>query len=141
MTAKLNGKKYALEEFCSQHRAKFQQLVKESQHINFQVPNEHTQIGYLIDNLENSDAALEAAIASIRQDTNGSRNDFKRAFAILLPVDPYAKNAATKRTVSFEISPLSSKNGRGKSTGVDLRWYSVEEYAKLSSDERSELRE
>ena len=108
------------------HFSKFHQLVKASQHINFQVPNKHTRIGYLIDNLENSDAALQAAIASICQDTNGSRNDFERAVAILLPVDPYAKKSATKRAVSFESSSLSSKNGRLKPTGFELHWYAVE---------------
>ena len=57
----------------------------------------------LIDNIENSDAALQAAIANIRQNTNGMRDDFEKAAAVLLPVDPYIKKIAIKRTVSFQI--------------------------------------
>ena len=140
MTAKWNGKKYPLESFCSQHRAKHQQLLEAAQYIDFQVPNSHTRVGYIMDNLENSDAALQAAIASIRQNVNDSRNDFEKAIAILLPVDPHLKLSSAKKAVSFEVSSVSGNTGRGK-TGVDLRWYTVDDYKKLSNDEKDELRE
>ena len=116
-------------------------MLEAAQYIDFQVPNSHTRIGYIIDNLENSDAALQAAIASIRQNVNNSRNDFEKAIAILLPVDPHLRISSAKKAVSFEVSSVSGNTGRGKETGIDLRWYTVEDYKKLSNDEKNELRE
>ena len=58
MTLKWNGKKYALEDFISQHRAKFQQLQEAALHLNFQLPNDHTRVGYILENIVNSDPAL-----------------------------------------------------------------------------------
>lgn len=66
MTAKWNGKKFSLESFCSSHRSKYTQLVEAAQHVSHQVPNGHTRVGYLIDNIEHSDADLQAAIAQVR---------------------------------------------------------------------------
>ena len=142
LNSKWNGKKYALESFCSQHRAKFQQLEEASLHLNFQLPNDHTRVGYLLENIENSDLALQAALASIRQDKDGMRNDFESVVAILIPVDPFVQNKANKKTVTFEISPVAStKTGRGKKTGVDLRWHKPHEYKALSSEQKDELKE
>ena len=73
MTAKCNGKKYDLQTYCSQHQAKFQQLVEASQHVVFKVPTEHTRVGYLIENIECYDEALQAAISKVRKDTVGAR--------------------------------------------------------------------
>ena len=141
VSAKWNGKKYSLDSFISQHRSKYQQLVEASHHVKFQLPNDHTRVSNLIDGIENSDAALQAAIASIRQNTNNIRDDFEKAAAILLPVDPFVKNLANKKTVSFQISALGKPNsfGRGEQTGVDLRWYKSDEYSKLTPAEKMEL--
>ena len=92
MTAKWNGKKYSLEVFCSHHRNKHSQLVEAAQNVQFQVPDEHTRVGYLLDNIEHQDANLRASIAQIRTNAQGTRNDFEKSVSILLPVDPFAKN-------------------------------------------------
>ena len=63
MTAKWKGKNYSLDVFCSQHRSKHALLVEAAQHIQFQVPDEHTRVVYLTDNLINQDPDLRAAIA------------------------------------------------------------------------------
>ena len=141
VSAKWNGKKYSLDSFISQHRGKYQQLVEASHHVKFQLPNEHTRVSNLIDSIENSDAALQAAIANIRQNTNGMRDDFEKAAAVLLPVDPYVKNISSRKSISFQISSLGRANsfGRGEQTGVDLRWYKADEYAKLKPSEKKEL--
>ena len=141
ISAKWTGKKYALDSFISQHRSKFQQLQEAATHVEFQVPNEHTRVTYLIDSITNTDAALQAAIANIRQNANNSRDNFEKASAILLPVDPYSRNAANKKSVSFQISALGTadKFGRGQETGVDLRWYKASEYSKLKDEQKKEL--
>ena len=142
LNAKWNGKKYALESFISQHRAKFQQLQEAALHLNFQLPNDHTRVGYLLENVDNSDPALQAALASIRQDKDGMRNDFERAVSILIPVDPFVQNKAYKKATTFTISStVSTKNGRGAKTGVDLRWHKTKEFNALTSEQKDELRE
>ena len=61
--------------------------------------------------------------------------------AVLLPVDPYTKSVASKKNVTFEVSSVAGKPGRGKSTGVDLRWHTVEEFTKPSDAQKKELSE
>ena len=141
MSTKWNGKQYSLELYCSHHRSKHSQLVEAAQHVPFQVPDEHTRVGYLLDNIEHQDADLRAAIAQIRTNAQGTRDDFEQSVAILLPVDPFTKAPANKAKVSFDVSSTgATKFGRGTSTGVDLRWHKREEFSKLTSAAKNELR-
>eukprot|EP00957_Ditylum_brightwellii_P095929 7309117-Ditylum_brightwellii.AAC.1 len=61
-----------------------------SQHVNFQLPNEHSRIRYLLASIENNDARLQAAMASINsnQGIDKMRLDFEKAVAHLLPYCP-----------------------------------------------------
>ena len=66
-----------------------------SVHVAFQLPNEYTRVGYLLDAIETSDASLQAAMALVRNDTNsltGKRSDFEATATCLLPHDPVKKN-------------------------------------------------
>ena len=56
-----------------------------------------------MDNLENQDPDLCAAIAQIRTDAQGTLDDFEKSVSILLPVDPYTKSVPGKSKVGFEI--------------------------------------
>ena len=68
----------------------------------------------LIDGIENSDAALQAAVASIRQNFNGKRDDFEKAVTAFLPVDTFEKNTASRKAVSFQVSALGRSNSFGR---------------------------
>ena len=115
--------------------------MEAAHHVQFQVPDEHTRVGYLLDNIEHQDADLRAAIAQIRTNAQGTRDDFETSVAILLPVDPFTKAPANKSKVSFEISSTqATKYGRGKESGVDLRWHKRDEFANLSPKAKDELR-
>ena len=140
MNTKWNGRNYSLERFTGVHRSSFVQLQEAAAQVvtPLQLPSEHTRVGYLIDNINNSDPDLRAAIASIRVDTNGMRSNFEAAVAFLLPVDPYVKHKKTDRQVNIaDIQAL--KNKSDSKTGVDLRWHTPDEYAKLNKDQKSEL--
>eukprot|EP00957_Ditylum_brightwellii_P053565 4058285-Ditylum_brightwellii.AAC.1 len=54
-----------------------------SQHVNFQLPNGHSRIGYLLASIENNDAGLQTAMANINSDQgiDGMRLDFEKAVA------------------------------------------------------------
>ena len=148
---------YTLEKFCQHHRNAFVTMQQCSQYVAYQLPNEHTRVGFLLDAIECNEAPLQAAMANIEDDTEiggtptnpipGKRNDFEAAVAYLLPKDPVARKRTqgSKRNVNeiseadgstVEISSL--KPGMGK-TGVHLRWYTKEEFRKLSKEQRNEL--
>lgn len=148
LNSKWNGKKYALEMFIGQHRIKYEQMKEAAQSVQYQLPNQHTRVGYILNAIESDDPSLHAAMAAVEGD-NAIRADFELAAGKLIPKDPYARNQSQKeqKSVSFNISCTDgdkqtetvSKNGRGAKTGVDLRWHTKESYAALSREQRNEL--
>ena len=135
---KWNGKQYSLETFTGYHRSAYIQLQEAAEHVNFQLPTEHSRVGYLINNIENPDPDLRAALAQIRIDTNGMRDNFDLAVEALLPVDPYLKHNKGKKK-GAQVSAL--KGQQDSKTGVDLRWHTKAEYKKLTREQRMELSE
>ena len=140
MSSKWNGRQNSLEIFTSLHRAAYAQLEEASEYVNFQIPNVHSRVGYLIYNITHNDPDLRAAIASIRLNTNGMRDNFEGAVACLLPVCPYQKYKRTngKERQQRNVSKFSAKAGKGD-TGVEYRWYKKPEYEKLTKEQRVEL--
>jgi hypothetical protein len=85
-----------------------------SEHVAFELPNEHTRVGYLLDAIQTSDTGLQAAIAMIATDDgpNGKRNDFEATAAYLLPYDPVAmKRNITGKRGEREAS-ISNRGGQ-----------------------------
>lgn len=141
------GTSFTLERFLSQHRAAFVSLQRCAENVQVEIPNERTRVGYVIDNIENNDSLVQAAIAAVKLDDGptGLRNDFEAAVAYLLPVDPVKKKQ--KKRPNAEISAANATNkgslktSKGPKTGVELRYYAPKEFAKLSTEEISELKE
>ena len=141
---------FSLDKFIAQHRNAFISMQQSAVHVAFQLPNEYTRVGYLLDAIETSDAALQAAMALVRNDTNpttGKRSDFEATATCLLPHDPVAKKRNTRgggeRQRGADISSIVTstiKSGVG-STGVDLRYHKMSEYKKLTPEQKSELHE
>ena len=149
---------FSLEQFISQHRNAYVSMQACAEHVQYQLPNEHSRVGFLLEAIQCSDAGLQAAMASVKTDSgpDGMRNNFEDAVAHLLPYDPVAKKraAGTKRgnayisTVDGDEVDMSSKRtpktkakaSIGK-TGVHLRYHSNAEYAALSHEQREELGE
>ena len=84
---------FLLEGFIAQHHNAFVSMQQCAEHIAYQLPNEHTRVGYLLEGIQCPDPGLQAAMASVRTDNgaNGMRSDFERAAAHLLPYDPVAQ--------------------------------------------------
>ena len=144
---------YTLEKFCQHHRNAFVSMQACAEHVEFQLPNEHSRVGYLLDAIENNDPPLQAALANVEEDIGdgtpinpGKRNDFEQTVAYILPKDPVARKresvgkrgAAEISELEANVSGFGDKSGIGK-TGVHLRWYSEEEYTKLTKLQRMEL--
>ena len=96
MNTHWTGKSYSLEKFTGLHRTKYVQLEEASTHINFQLPTQHSRVGYLIDNIKSTDPHLAAALGTIRLNTNDMRSNFETAVAFMLPVCPYTKAIKNK---------------------------------------------
>ena len=163
-TRKWKGhKNFPLEKFIQLHWTAFVTMTSCIKHVAFQLPNEHTRVGYVPDAIENDDAQLQAAIARVEDDTDkstGKRNDFALMAAYILPKDPVLKRRLTaeKRSVA-EISAtdageqvqgqrpkMGNKQGKGKkvgigTTGVHLRYHTPAEYSTLKPPQRKELSE
>ena len=140
MTTKWNGRQYSLEKFTGIHRSAYVQLEEAAIHVNFQLPTAYSRVGFLLDNIISSDPDLRAALASVRIDQNGMRSDFEKAVAFILPVCPYAKHRQhNPQTKTPQISDTTLKGKEHSKTGVDLRWHTKSEYAKLSGEQKKEL--
>jgi hypothetical protein len=147
---------FPLEKHCAQHRNAFISMEQCAQHVDYQLPNEHSRVGYLLTGIENNDPGLQAAMAAVRTDKapGGMRNDFEACVAHIVPYCPVAKKrtAGTKRGAAeisevnadaeeAEISSFGTKSGKGAKTGVHLRYHKGPEYSRLTDDEKDELRE
>ena len=145
---------FSLEKFISQHRNAFVSMGQCAEHVVFQLPNEYTRVGYLLDAIETTDAGLQAAIAQVKTDDgpDGKRNHFEAMASYLLPYDPVAKRRPDGRkrdhdtNVSATTADVSSTTGFGSKpgvgkTGVHLRYHTHAEYKKLTSEQKVELRE
>ena len=64
-----------------------------AEHVQYQLPNEHSRVGFLLDAIQFADAGLQAAMACIKTDNgpDGMQNHFEPAAAHLLPYGPVAK--------------------------------------------------
>ena len=64
-----------------------------AEHVQYQLPNERSRVGFLIVTIQCADAGLQAAMASVKTHNgpNGLLNNFERAVSRLLPYDPVAK--------------------------------------------------
>ena len=84
---------FSLEHFISQHHNAYVSMSACAEHVQYQLPNEHSHVGFLIDALQCADAGLQATVASAKMDNgpNGLQNNFERAISHLLPYDPVAK--------------------------------------------------
>ena len=139
LNTKWNGRQYGLDKFTNLHRSAYVALEEAAIHVDFQLPNEHTRVGYLLDNITNSDPDLRAALASIRADVNSMRGDFEKAVAFMLPVCPYVKHSRRSNPNTAVISDATLQGKGSSKTGVDFRWHTQAEYAKLNRAQRDEL--
>jgi hypothetical protein len=146
---------FALERFVQQHRNAYVSVQAAAEHVTCQLPNEHSQVGCLLDGIICNDAGLQAAMASVKTDqaSGGLWNNFEAAAAHLLPCDPVQKkrgdNAGGKRGPAdvsdatgeeADTSAFGAKTGKG-SSGVPLCCHTTAEHELLTKAQTDELRE
>ena len=121
-----------------------------AEYVQYQLPNEHSRVGFLLEAIQCSDPGLQAAMASIKTDNGleGMRNNFEATAADLLPYDPVAKKrSGGQKRGSAQISsvmdpcPATKKKPSIGKTGVHLHYYKTGEYRNLSYEQKEELKE
>ena len=153
-TTKWKGQNnFPLSKYVAIHRGEYQNMEDASAHVAFQLPNDRTRVRDMLNNIENGDPELQAAMAGVRHD-DALMEDFEAAVARILPSDPVAKKRrGEKKRGSADISAVGGeidadvgaidaarkKPAIGK-TGVELRWYDNKaEFAALSKAQKKEL--
>ena len=146
-----NGKnvRFTLKMHINKHREAYNELVRASQFISYEVPNDHTRVSRLIKSITSKDGAILASITHI-QGTAIMRDDFESAADFLLLNAPTPKEMER----SYRISAVglantddSKPSGGGKKnagvgkSGVELRYHSKIEYNKLNNAQKKELHE
>ena len=150
---------FSLHAFLAKHRASYHTLQRCADHVQIELPNERTRVGYLLENIDCSDKDVTTALSHIRLDDSvtGMRSDFERSVAFLLPTDPVKKKRGAKRDAGRISSTTAASPGdgggkeKGKkkarfkstsgSTGVEFRFYKPAEFQKLTREQKDELRE
>jgi hypothetical protein len=59
---------FSLESFISQHRNAYVSMETCAEHVQYQLPNQHSRVGFLLYAIQNNNAGLQSAIASVRTD-------------------------------------------------------------------------
>ena len=141
---------FSLENCISQHRNAFVSMQASAEHVQYQLPNEHSREGFLLEAIQCSDAGLQAAVASVKTENGPQdmRNNFEATAAHLLPYDPVAKKRSSgqKRNSTQISSVVETSNATTKKpsigiTGVHLCYYKTAEYKALNQEQKDELRE
>ena len=141
---------FSLENFISQYRNAYVSMQASAEHVQYQLPNEHSRVGFLLEAIQCSDPGLQAAMASIKTDNGpeGMRNNFEATAAHLLPYDPVAKKRSNgQKRGSAQISsvmdpsPTTTKKPSIGKTGVHLLYYKTGEYRNLTNEQKEELKE
>ena len=132
---------FSLENFISQHRNAYVSMQASAEHVQYQLPNEHSRVGFLLEAIQCSDPGVQAAMASIKTDDgpHGMRNNFEATAACLLPYDPVAKERSSgqKRSSAQISSVVDTSNATMKKpsigkTGVHLHFYKTAECRNLN---------
>ena len=140
MRREWNGKnpRFTLRSHINKTREAQNDWTRAAQFIDYQVPNEHTQVGRMIKSITSRDPSIVSAITHI-QGNQEQRNNFEKAADFLLLTAPSAQTHKAEHRVSATRS--ENDTHKGPKTGIKLRYYSKNEYNNLNAYQRKELKE
>ena len=123
-------------------------MVRAEDHIEYQPPNEYTQVQRLLKSIESTDIRIVSAITTILGDTI-NRGNFEQEAELLLLAAPFRKNDTSDNehrilAVNDEGYDNNKQDSGYKgfkkadkgSSGVELRYYPFKYYKKLPEDQR-----
>ena len=141
---------YSLATHTNAHRLAFVSMQQCGNHVQFQLPSEHTRVNKFLSSITSKDQTLLSGLALVRTDTDGKLNDFEEAVSFLAPYCPIGSKAAPNKRSYANISSLENIDDGGEepatkpgigTTGVHFRYYDSTEYNDLTNEQKLELRE
>ena len=143
MKREWNGRnhRFSLRAHIAKHREANNEMVRAQQHVQYELPNDHTRVGRLLKSITSKDAAIISAITHIHGNA-AQRDDFESAAEFLLLMAPNQSAQSNNHRISAIKADKNKGNGEKRSkTGVELRYYTKREYKKLTKQEKKELAE
>ena len=141
MKREWNGRnqRFTLRAHIAKHQEAHNNMMRATQHVEFEKPNEHIRVGRLIKSITTKEPAIVSAITHIQGSTI-QRNDFETAAEFLLLTAPNASKTGNHRINAVKTKGKGKGNHKiGPNTGVELRYYTKAEYRNLSNNKRKEL--
>ena len=137
-----NGRNYrfTLKNHITKYREAHNELVRASQFVDYEVPNEHTRVSRLLKSLTTEGPSIISAMTHIQGDTN-QRNDFESAADFLLLTAPSTNSQGTNHRISAERRGGKFKSKGTGETSVKFRYYTGNEYKSLTKAQKRELSE
>ncbi len=83
---------------------KFDTITEASTHILHKLPGERTHVKSLIKSIASKDVEICAALANIKLNNPGMRDDFDKASLYLAPTCPVTKKQSNKKNILFDAS-------------------------------------
>ena len=121
-----------------------------AEHVQYQLPNDNSRVGFLLEAIQCTDPGLQAAMASIKTDNGpeGLWNNFEATAAHLLPYDPVTKKrsngykrSSTQISSVMEISDATTRKPSIGKPGVHLHYHKNSEYRTITQEQKDELHE
>ena len=139
-----NGKNshYPLRIHIARHREAYNDLMRASQQITYDPPNEASRVRYLLSSIQSSDPTICSGKTTIQADAD-KKGDFEQAADFLLTICPAPKpqSQGNHRIAALKTKVKKGKIRTGPKTGVEVRFYRKDEWRKLSREEQREVRE
>ena len=131
--------KYSLLKHATFHKHAIANLENCKRHVNVTLPNERSRVSSFLNSIDCDDSKMTARVEFV-QSNDAYLRSFDDTVSYLLPVCP-VKSTKTRNdknnTKSSNVSSLNLKSGTGK-TGVELRWYPLNDWKKLTDAQRDE---
>ena len=134
------NQRFTLKIHVNKHHEAYNEMVQANQHVQYELPNEHTCVGRLLKSITSKDPAIVSAITHIEGNPNKWDNSEQAADFLLLRAPSTSNNDNIRRISTVKNKNKSSRKHKvGEKKGVELRYYTMKEYNKLSHEEKKEL--
>ena len=136
-----NGKnhRFTLRAHINHHRDSYNDMVRASEHIDYEVPNDHTRVSRLLKSIHAEHIASIAAAKTTIEATTEKRNDFESAADFLCLCAPASKAMQRDHRISALNQEQESQLQTLSNTQVEDRFYTKEEYSNLSQEAKQKL--
>ena len=139
---------YSFDKHANNMRLQYANISKAEQHTPHQLANDTSKCNALFETIEPcKDPLFLSGVAECRRDSN-KNTDFEEMLAYLNAFCPVAttmkkKGGGSRKRSAGQVSSVSFESGdkvsEGPDTGVEIRYYTTEEYKKLPGDQKQEL--